>query len=431
MKKTAILVVILALVLGFIYWRFRADLLQGNTKQDGLVTLNYWGFEDERVIKPVLQNYQAENPNVKVVYTVQNLLNYRTRVQTQMRNGVGPDIFELHNSWLGMFLPDLSKAPKNIFSESDYKIAFYPVAFATLVSNSNVLAVPLSLDGLVMFYNEDILKAAGLGVPQNWQDFISIATTVTVKNQQGVIQTSGAALGLTANIDYWSEILGLLFIQQPKVNLTSPASPEGAEVLKFYTSFVIDPKIKTWDNTLPASTQQFIDGRLAFYFAPASQIGVVKSQNPNLNFKTAPVPQLPGKQSAWGSFWAGGVSKYSSKTQESWEFLKYLTSEEVQKQIFDQKTQLGLGVFPYARVSLGKEQIDDPYLGAFIKQGLYYKSWYLNYKTGDAGINDEVIALFEKAVNGVLGGQDPQGALSSIQSQIGQTVDRYNTQTLK
>lgn len=428
MKKTAVLVVSLALILGFLYWKFGGDILQKRVVDEGIINLNYWGFEDERVIKEVLQNYQSKNPKIKIVYTPQNLLNYRTRVQTQMRNGVGPDIFELHNSWVGMFLPDLEAAPKEIFSEGEFKKSFYPVAVASLIVNENVLAVPVALDGLVMFYNEDILKAAGILVPQNWQELINAATTVTVKNQQGSIQTAGAAMGATSNIDYWPEILGLLFVQQPKVNLASPDTAEGAEVLKFYTSFVIDPKLKTWDSTLSSSTQQFIEGKLAFYFAPASQIGVIKSQNPNLNFKTAPVPQLPGKKSAWGSFWALGVSKYSAKTDDAWRFLKYLTSGEVQKEIYDQKTQLGLGVFPFARVSLGKEQIDDSTLGAFIKQGPYYKNWYLNYKTGDAGINDEEIALFEKAVNGVLGGQDPQGALAGIQNQVGQVVERYTSQ---
>ena len=207
MKKTATLVIIVALVLGFLYWKFRVDILQNNPQENGPITLNYWGFEDEKVVKGILQSYQAKNPNIKVIYTPQNLLNYRTRVQTQMRNGVGPDIFEIHDSWVGMFSPDLSAAPVEVFTESDYKKTFYPVVAVSLILNSNILAVPLSLDGLVMFYNEDILKAAGLGVPQNWQEFITASTTVTVKNQQGQIQTAGAALGLTSNIDYWSDIL--------------------------------------------------------------------------------------------------------------------------------------------------------------------------------------------------------------------------------
>lgn len=425
MKNKALFIIGLAIVLGYIFWKYQ-PLLTSPTPLSGPTELTIWTLDEEKLYQGIVEDYLKQNPKQKIHLVNQNALNYRTRVQTKIRAGNGPDIFWLHNSWVPMFLVDLNPAPATTLSVNEFSQLFYPLAKETLTSKDSVYAIPTETDGLALFYNEDIIKGVGANVPTTWRELTAIAKQVTVRNQKGEIQTAGIALGSTTNVDFWPDIIGLLFSQQNKANLAAPATVEGAEVLTFYTSFITDPQNKTWDVTLPPSSQMFADGKLAFYLAPVAQVGIIKTANPGLNFKVSPVPQLLGRNITWGSFGALGVSFTSLHQKEAWQFLKYLTSASVQQKLYSQRIQFGLPLKPYARVDLAQSLTDDPQLGAFVKQAPFYKGWYLNYKTLDAGLNEEMINLYERAINSVLQqGQDPLTALQLIQPKVKEVLDKY------
>ncbi len=318
MKKVVIIALSLSIILGFVFWKFGPSLtLFNKPKPQGPITLTYWGlWEDDNLIKPVALEYQKQHPNITINYERKSSVNYRTRVQTQIREGVGPDVFRIHNSWLPMFAGDLAVAPVEIFTLTDYKNTFYPVAADSFTKNNQVYGAPMEVDGLGLFYNEDMLNGVGGKPPKNWQEFIDLATKMTVKDTTG-IKTAGAALGTASNVDHWSDILGLLLLQQPGVDLTNLATVQVAEVLKFYTGFVTNPKTKTWDTNLPKSTDMFAQGRLGFYFAPSWRVFDIKTLNPNLKFKIHLLPQLPvdptrGEQpTTWASYWVEAVNKKS------------------------------------------------------------------------------------------------------------------------
>jgi multiple sugar transport system substrate-binding protein len=432
-KKVIIIVLILSIVSGVVFWLFSSQFNKGS-KGNAQVTLNVWGlWEDDSAIKPALDAYKQQHPNVTINYVHQSSINYRPRVQTQIQAGQGPDIFMIHNTWVPMFLltNQLSSVPQAVMTPSEFSSTFYPVAKDTLVKNNKIYALPLEIDGLALYYNEDILKAAGVGVPSDWFKFTDTATKVTVKDTAGNIKTAGAALGTTGNVDHWPDIIGLLFSQQPGADLNKPNNAFGAQVLSFYTSFVVDPKHKTWDPSMESSTQAFEEGKLAFYFAPSWRAQEIRLANPNLNFKIAPVPQLPGNpQVNWATFWAFGVSSGSQNQAAAWDFLKYLTSAESERSVYKNAASTRLFGEPYSRVDLGTELAQDPLVGAFVNQGPYYKSWYLSSKTFDIGINDEMIKYFEDAVNAVQGGKSgPEAALDTAAKGVTQVLQKYTTPT--
>lgn len=404
MQKLIITALALALISAFLFWQFGPDL---TTKPPmGPLTLTYWDFKEENDIKPFLADFEKQHSNIKVAYVRQSLTNYRTRVQAQIREGVGPDVFPIHNSWALMFAGDLAPALSSAFSLDDYRGNFYPIAEASFVKDNQIFGVPSEIDGLALYINLDILQGVGAEPPVNWQQFIEIASKITVRDQGGAIQTAGVAIGATQNIDHWSEILGLLLLQQPGVDFQK-ATPEAAEVLKFYTSFITDPKRKAWDVNLPSSTQAFAQGKLAFYFGPSWRAQQFSQQNPNLKFKIVPVPQLPNKQVAWGSFWGLSVSSKSKHQKEAWELVKFLTASSL------------------ARVDLAAQYTQDPILGAYITQAPYMKSWFLNSQTLDAGLNDEMVSVWGEGVNQVLQGQNPQAVLQNVSLEVNRVLKKY------
>lgn len=426
MKKIIIIVLTLSIVFGFLFWKFGPGIsLFNKSKPQGPITLTYWGlWEDDKLIKPVISEYQKQHPDIIINYERKSSVNYRTRAQTQIRGEAGPDIFRIHNSWLPMFISDLAPAPKEVLTQEEFKNVFYPVAVDSFTKGNVIYGAPMEVDGLALFYNEEMLSAVGGKPPKNWQEFIDLATKMTVKDATG-IKTAGAALGTAGNVDHWSDIVGLLLFQQPGVDLGNVATSQVAEVLKFYTGFVTDPRKKTWDVNLPKSTDMFATGRLGFYFAPSWRAHELRVANPNLKFKVVPVPQLSGKTVGWASFWGEVVSARSKNPIEAWKFVKFLVSQEAQKLLFQQASQVRLFGEPYSLVSLRGELAQDPITGAFVTQGPSYKFWYLSSNTFDNGINDEMIKYWEDGINTVLAGTDPLSALQTVNQGVKQVLDKY------
>ena len=432
MKKIIIAVVILAIIIGVLFWKF--GYLLTPKKPLPIVTLKLWGlWEDDSLIRPAIDAYQKQHANIKIEYNHQNSPNYRTRIQTQITDPKGPDIFMIHDSWLPMFLKNnyLAATPQTVMSMDEFKNTFYPVATKTLTNGGKVYALPLEIDGLALFYNEDLIKQAGIAIPTDWKQFSDAAFALTKKDVKGNIQIAGAALGSPSNVDHWNDIIGLLFFQQPEADLEHPAdiNQKGADVLRFFTSFITDPTRKSWSESMESSTQAFYEGKLAFYFAPSWRAHDIRTANSQLHFKTAPVPQLPktdpSKFAAWATFWAFAVSAKSQNQEESWNFLKFLVSAQTEKQLYQEASKVRLFGQPYSRVDLQKEIINDPIAGSFVAQGNIYNSWYLSSRTFDQGINDEISTYYENAINATLRGRDPFSALRVTENGVAQILDKY------
>lgn len=427
MKKIIIIVLSLAIVLGFIFWKFGPSLFSGSKKSTGPVKLTYWGlWEEPALMKGVIAEYQKTHPNIQIDYSKQPTTNYKSRLQQQIKDGTGPDIFLIHNSWVPMFTNFLNPAPLKTFSISEYEDTFYPVAKDSFVSGQYVFAAPMEIDGLAMFVNDSLISNVGHTIPTTWQDFLNTAADVTVKDPtSGLITTAGAALGTASNVDNFSDILGLLAIQQG-VDLQKPDPAAVAEVLRFYTGFALSQTRKTWDKNLPSSTQAFAQGQVAFYFAPSWRASELRVINPQLQFKVVPVPQLPGRQIAWASFWGQAVSSQSKHTAEAWDFVKYLTSAPAEKLIYGEASKVRLFGEPYSRVDLASEIQNDSIAGAFVTQGPYYKGWYLSSGTyDDPGINSEMIKYWEDGVNAVLSGTSTETAADTVVKGMQQTLAKY------
>lgn len=388
------------------------------------VNLTYWGlWEEEATFAPIIESFQKKHPNIKITYKKQSPQEYRERLITAIEKGEGPDLFRFHNTWLPMLKDYLAPVPKKVMSHSQFEATFYPVAQEDLKFQDKYYGLPLEIDGLALFYNEKILNAAGFSPPTTWEDFRSTALALTVKDQDGRIVTSGAALGTTGNIEHFSDILALIMLQNG-VDLKNPNSPQGVEALIFYRMFA-EPPQNTWDETLDNSILAFAQGQVAMIFAPSWQIFVIKAMNPNLPFKVAPVPQLPGVNITWASYWAEGVSSKSKYQDEAFEFLKYLTSRETMVALYTEAAKTRLFGEPYSRMDLAPTLLNDPFVSPFISQAQNAKSFPMCSRTYDNGINDRIIKYFEDAVNSLSLGTSPQSALETASKGVQQVLSDY------
>lgn len=451
-KFILFLVIILLLVaVGFGVSKFFGGKI--GLKKDQ-ITLTYWGlFEPESVMQSAIADYEKDHPAVKINYSQQSLTQYRERLQErllsadQQEKGKNkevldsetPDIFRIHQSWVPMFSGLLSEIPVSVYDSTTFEKTFYPSAVESLKLQGKYVGIPLMVDGLALYCNEDLFKAKGLSFPQNWSELKIAAQQLTARDSEGKITTAGAALGTTVNIDHWSDILGLMFLQAG----VDPANPgecsqasdgrsicPGADALQFFANFTTVDRV--WDSTLPTSTFAFAKGNLAMYFGPSWRVfdieGIKNRLQSDFKYKIIPVPQLPmeeEKQIGWSSYWVESVSKKSPYQTEAWEFLKYLSSKEVMQKIFQAQSAIRSFGEPYSRIDMADLAKDHPLAGSYISQAPYSRSWYLSSFTSDNGINDKIIEYFKNAVNEVNQGGDSASSLQTAGQGVNQILSQY------
>jgi ABC-type sugar transport system, periplasmic component len=185
-------------------------------------------------------------------------------------------------------LLSLQNTVEKLGLNSDY----FSVVPRTLSSGNQFYAIPLMIDNLALFYNKELLAATGETPPRTWWGMQDLAKNIKVTDEKGNLKIASVPLGTTNNIDHWSDIVGLMMVQNG-VNLEQPtADPELIQdVLEFYSLFYVRDKV--WDATFPNSTLAFATNKTIFYFGPSWRIFNIIDINPNLDFAVTSVPKLP------------------------------------------------------------------------------------------------------------------------------------------
>ncbi len=389
------------------------------------ITLTYWGlWEEPSVFAPIISDFEKEHPNIKINYSNQDIREYRERLITRSNNGNGPDIFRFHNTWVSQLSGLLLPLPMSIITKEDFDSNYYPIVKKDLVKNGAIYGIPLQMDTLNLYVNKDLFQASGLSVPTNWIEFVNVARQLTVKDENNNIKTAGAALGTFENVTHAPDIISMLFAQNG-VDLMNIASNIEAtsDALNFYSSFVL-PQSNVWDNTIDYSIKAFARGSLAMYFGYSWDFFTIKSINPNLSFDIHPVPSLPGRNITVASYWAEGVSTKTKHQKEALLFIKYLTLKETEQRLFTQEAKIRNFGEPYARMELA-ESLKNSIAYSFVANAKLAVSSFFVDGTYDNGLNSQMNAHLNIAVDSILEGISPQNAAETLSSDISQVLQQY------
>ena len=343
-----------------------------NTYTDKVIT--YWGlWEPETVMAPIIADYEAQNPGVKIQYVRKSFAQYEQSVYFQLAEPASPDIVRIHNTWTNKLQDKLAPLPSNIMSSSTYQSTFFPIAQKSFTgSDGNIYAIPWEVDGLALYYNKDLFAEAGLTAPPaDWDEFTEYAEKLT-KVEGGTIVQAGAAIGSTNNIRHADEILGLLLLQN-STNIVSNGKVDLTDsrflpTIKFYSYFLKENKV--WSDGFDDDLQMFFQGKLAMMFAPSWRVFDVILSNPNINFELAPVPQIVGNTTPvyYADYWGDAVSKNSKNQDEAWKFVLYLSTPEVMKKLYSNSMTMDSRAFgePYSRPDIADEIVGSPYVGVIV-----------------------------------------------------------------
>ncbi len=430
------IIVFFLIVLFVVYWFFIKDRLSGGnqgptTPTNEPITLQYWGLWDEKeVFQPLIEEYKAKNPKVTIVYEKMSPDSYRERLIARSKTGNGPDIFRFHNTWVPEISEVLTSLPPEIMSNEEFEQTFYPVNQRDLKIDNLYYGIPLMVDGLVMIYNEDVLRQGGIQQPpQVWvggqNDVLNTVSALTVRDTSGSIVTSGMAIGTANNVDHFGEIFGVLLLLNGG-DLKKLNEKEAIEALQLYRKFGEE---NYWNEKQSNSISAFIQGRAAMIFGPSWHVINIKAQNPDINVKVAQIPRgIDDKSISVGNYWVEGVNKFSKNQIEGWKFLKFLSEKETMTKMYENQTKTRAFGIAYSRRDLYETQKDNQYLAPILDmaQNDHIVSLPVVDRTYDKGLNDEIVQYLENAINETINGVDYATALGKAQQGISQVLQRYN-----
>lgn len=343
-----------------------------NTSSVGTGELVYWGlWEPASVVQPLIDEYEAAHPGIKILYSQQTYTNYESRLYTRLQQSSSasepaPDIFRINNTWTSKYYKYLYPLPSSVMSASTYASTFYPTTVSDFTAkDGKIYAMPLEIDGLVVFYNKQLLSKAGVStVPTDWDSFISLAQELTKKDSSGRITQSGLALGTAKNITHAPEILSFLMLEEgvdliDETRTTVTLTTTKAEsVLDTYTSFATgDDAI--WSSDLETDLNMFYEGKLAMMIAPSWQAFDIIQSAPTIEFGTAVLPQLAAndKPIYYATYWGEAVSKNCSNPTAAWDFINFLAQKEQQKEFYSNASKIRAFGEPYSLVELNSEKV--------------------------------------------------------------------------
>lgn len=386
-------------------------------------TIEYWGlWEPSEVMEEVIAEFETANPGVKVSYSKQSHLNYRERLQTAISSGNGPDVFRFHASWVPMLLGELQPIPNSVMSAAEFKTTYYPAAAKQLQANGQYVGIPMMYDGLALLYNEEMFNTAGLQVPSTWAGVKEAAVRLAIKGSDGSLSRGGIALGNAENVDHFSDILGLLMLQNGAI-LSEADSQEVADALSFYTSFQTTDGV--WSSDLPSSTTAFAREEVAMIIVPSWRIHEILAQNPDLAFGVTNVPVIED-QLTWATFWAEGINSKSKNQQAAAAFLKFITQKETLEKFYDAASQVRAFGELYPRMDMASSLAENEYVTPYLEDAPYSQGWYMSSFTHDNGINDQIIKYYEDAVNAmVLNGDKAAKVQTTLDQGVSQVLRQY------
>lgn len=360
-----------------------------NSSTEGTGKIILWGTLKRQAMSELIEEFNNINETFTVNYVEKNTTTFDYELVEALASGKGPDIFLLPEDSILRHRDRVAELPFTNFPERAFKDTFISEGDLYL-TKTGVLAMPLSVDPLVLYYNQDMLEGEGFAkAPAYWEDVLPMISKLTKKDSSGNPIKSTIALGSFENISYAKDILATLFLQvgNPIVEkslqgLSSSLNNQtqglnrraGEAVLSFYTDFANPTKDSySWNRGLPNSKDAFVAGDLALYIGRASELFSIRERNPNLRFDVAKIPQGKGAGSipaTQGHMLAVAVSKASKNINTA-----FLAATKMADKPFAGSLSAELSLPPVRRDLLLVKPTSSSYLSVFYDSALISKSW--------------------------------------------------------
>ncbi|MGH7920644.1 MAG: ABC transporter substrate-binding protein [Candidatus Dormibacteraceae bacterium] len=332
---------------------------QGSGPPHGTLTMSVQNF-GAPILKPVVDAFQKKYPKVHIDEAVVtgSGTTYQTTLLTEKLAGNLPDIVNPQD----VLSPTLSTdgitadlTPYLKKGQPYHQDYWLPNIMASYIPTTGkdkgkVFALPNEADAVVVYYNKNEFKAAGVPFPaDNWTWSQMIADAARLKKVQGGVQTQW---GLCDTPDWQAmynplmKAFGVTSLSETKADLASSGSIKTWKMLVEPTTNGDAVPYSTYLANSANCSTLFDSGQAAMYFGVRGNLPTVRpAAAGKFDFDVAPMPFVQGVHGQTRPTGAGSIA-WAMSTQAknvplTMAFFKFLFSPEGQK-----LEEAGYGVVP-------------------------------------------------------------------------------------
>lgn len=274
-----------------------------------LPSIVVWGTVSARDFSGAVSQYnEVSADKISVSYVEKLPDQFDKELIEALASGKGPDAVLMPHDLIVRYADKVFPITYENYPLRDFRNTFIDAA-EVFLNPVGTLAVPFTVDPLILYWNRDLLATAQFAQPPKlWSEMGDYVKKLTKRDLARNVSQSAIALGEYRNVNNAKEILSALFFQSGNkvtsrdgsglVRSVLTSGGEGAarlpavQALAYYTSFS-NPSdaLYSWNRSLKNSHDLFSTGELAMYLGMGSEVKGIVEKNPNLNFDVASIPQ--------------------------------------------------------------------------------------------------------------------------------------------
>ncbi len=359
----------------------------GDPEMEGKVVIDFWhmspvGSPSFTPMKQIISNYNSSQDEYYVKGTGFSFWDYWDKINIAVSSRTTPDvglstIDDVVARASGGVLYNISEMIEADESENNIELDEFRQSqkdFATF--EGDLYALPFSATARVLYYNLDLFADKGLteeDVPTTWSELHTIAKLFDETDNDGDIERLGfdPTYG-NATYHGWLWQKGLDFFD-PVTKLPTLNTQGHIDVLDWVKNFNSDfprSKLQTFgEGNNMLGIDPFAAERVVMIVNDDGLFQKIKDAGATFNYGVAPipVPDEDGIRVNWGSgfsieLYDNGKNETDQK-RASFDFLKYLMSKDVQKQL------AAANGWMMSHISAMQEYVgDDPILNALLTE---------------------------------------------------------------
>lgn len=310
---------------------------------DWQLAQDIWG----RSLREAIAEFEKQNPGIKVETEPVALGQRDVKITTAIRAGKGPDVFALDinpvkqyikEGWVKDLTPFIEKAGGQQFLSD-----FYPRSMIPLTEGNKVYGIPKNTVAMVMVYNTELFKEAGIkDVPKTWDQFRDACRKLTKSTKaDGPVDQWGVAFVLAkACFDLRFSVVLRGFggdFLTPDWKHSALNTPQAKEAFNYVVDLINTDKVMP-----PGVTQVDCNEarRLLAFKKTAMKIGTtwsipeVSGMNPELKgpqvLEMFPIPQKSGSEGKIRSTLFQKsifMNPNTANPEAAWKLMQFLTAK--------------------------------------------------------------------------------------------------------
>ncbi|HEY4538303.1 MAG TPA: ABC transporter substrate-binding protein [Erysipelothrix sp.] len=312
-------------------------------KTNDRVELDFWTFwgggSRREVIEEIIQEFNDSQDAIEVKHKYQPWGDIWTKSLAAIAAGNPPDVIVQDINSVRQRAEAKQNTNIQSFLKSEDKERFYPQLWETALYEDEAYGLPFNTDTRVIFYNKKLMKEVGVSeeeMPTTWKEIEILAKKLDIKKDNKYerigfypmwhVEADTWALNADGGVSWFDD--------EEKVKIDTPYKVEALQ-------WLIDWKKHYGTDTINQYEAEFGSG-----VADPFLSGLVAMRADNLNYYSNimdnasedfefGVIQLPEREEGTGHWsWGGGfvveIPFGAEHPEESFEFMNYLTSKNVQ-----------------------------------------------------------------------------------------------------